>query len=102
MTFLGAIHTALARQVIDVPIRLIQVQSDSKFMMQGADVAENESHGVTAGVENHSLFWYSAEFTIGTPPQKRDLLIDTGSSWTWTWADECASENRSIGCLWTS
>ena len=34
-------------------------------------------------------YYYTAAFDIGTPGQTRHLLVDTGSSWLWTWADDC-------------
>ena len=36
--------------------------------------------------------FYEAEFDFGTPAQTVNLFLDTGSSWTWVWADRCPSE----------
>ena len=49
-------------------------------------------------MKNFNTYWYSVDFLVGTPPQKRTLLLDTGSSWLWTWADECINADQSDRC----
>lgn len=44
------------------------------------------------------LVWYGAQFELGTPAQPRMLLLDTGSSWMWTWADDCQDASQSDLC----
>jgi len=57
--------------------------------------SNNGFEGETAAIKNWS-YWYSAEFLLGTPPQLRTLMVDTGSSWMWTLADECPDPTNSV------
>ena len=52
-------------------------------------------------MENYDTYWYSSEFWMGTPPQRRDLMVDMGSSWLWTWVDDCPSIDYSDTCTVT-
>ena len=36
---------------------------------------------------------YQAQFDIGSPPQTLSFMIDTGSSWMWTFADLCSQKS---------
>ena len=44
------------------------------------------------------MLYYTASFDFGTPPQRQELIVDTGSSWVWTWADECPDPNWDSQC----
>ena len=59
--------------------------------------AASDYEGLTQDMNNNRLKWYSAYFDIGTPPQRRHLMIDTGSSWMWTYAADCDTVQTSPG-----
>lgn len=42
-------------------------------------------------VDNQQNYQYSISVYVGSRYQKLDLIIDTGSSWTWLIADDCPS-----------
>ena len=49
-------------------------------------------------MNNNRLKWYSANFDVGTPPQRRNLMIDTGSSWMWTYSADCNKADETEFC----
>ena len=59
--------------------------------------ASSDYEGLTQDMNNNRLRWYSAHFDVGTPPQRRHLMIDTGSSWMWTYAADCDTIQTSPG-----
>jgi hypothetical protein len=40
-------------------------------------------------VENNDNYQYSISVYVGEHRQQVELIIDTGSSWTWLMADDC-------------
>ena len=46
----------------------------------------------------HKLSYSSAVLRIGSERQPAELLVDTGSSWTWTFADACEIDDMDPEC----
>ena len=50
---------------------------------------------------NYNNYYMEAVFNFGAQRQPQRLLVDTGSSWTWTLADNCPVDSKIASCLET-
>jgi len=52
-------------------------------------------------MSNRDNFYTSTTVNFGKQRQPIELLVDTGSSWTWTYSDDCSADSTSAICQTT-
>ena len=51
---------------------------------------------------NYNNYYMEAIVNFGAQRQPQRLLVDTGSSWTWTMADNCSNDSKLAKCRETT
>lgn len=52
----------------------------------------------TTIMNNYNNYFMSVIVNLGSERQPQELHIDTGSSWTWTYADNCPAYSSLTSC----
>ena len=49
-------------------------------------------------MSNHGNFYMSTTLNFGSERQPQEVLVDTGSSWLWTYGDNCPADSSRDIC----
>ena len=77
---MGQLEHHLSQKTMD---SLFQKLKQKKFLsLQQKDV-------VSSDMINRKNLGYEGEFYFGNPPQKMQVIFDTGSCWAWVFSEKC-------------
>ena len=87
------------KEPINLPMHFVDRNHDEKHKLLASYHGMEDFNVLASGIKEIQKMtpvprniYYAVKLGLGTPMQEFEFFMDTGSSWSWVWADLCQAE----------